>query len=230
MSSKFARVIPALILALAVPMIGQPTSASAAPAAAASPTAAPAAITGSKVGIIDIQQAIIRCNEGQRDFEALAKKFDPKRTELEGASKEVDELQKRLQNTGDKLSEDAKNSLIKEIESKKKILQRNYEDSNNEFQAQQNEIAQRIGQKMMQTVDKYSKENGYAVILDVAGQQSNVLWAAPAADITQPVIEAYNAASGVPAQPKPATTPKPAGSAPATRPATPAPAAKPPAK
>jgi len=228
MSSKFARFIPALILALAVPMVGQTASASPTPAAAAPPAAAPAAHTPTRVGIIDIQQAIIRCNEGQRDFEALAKKFDPKRTELENSSKDVDELQKRLQNTGDKLSEDAKNSLIKEIETKKKTLQRNYEDSNNDFQAQQNEIAQRIGQKMMQTVDKYSKENGFTVVLDVAGQQSNVLWAAPAADITQPVIEAYNASSGVPAQPKPATTPKPAGTAPATRPA--APAAKPPAK
>jgi outer membrane protein len=232
MSSKFARLIPVLALALAVPMIGQTSSASATPAAAASPAGAspaPVATAGAKVGIIDIQQAIIRCNEGQRDFEALAKKFDPKRTELENASKEVDELQKRLSTTGDKLSEDAKNNLIKEIESKKKTLQRNYEDSNNEFQAQQNEIAQRIGQKMMQTVDKYSKENGFSVVLDVAGQQSNVLWAAPTADITQPVIEAYNAASGVPAQPKSAT-PKPAGTAPA-KPATAAPgAAKPPAK
>jgi outer membrane protein len=229
MSSKFARFIPVLTLALAVPMFGQTTaSASPAPAAAASPAAAPAVTTGTKVGIIDIQQAIIRCNEGQRDFEALAKKFDPKRTELENSSKEVEELQKRLNNTGDKLSEDAKNSLIKEIENKKKTLQRNYEDSNNDFQAQQNEIAQRIGQKMMQTVDKFSKENGFAIVLDVAGQQSNVLWAAPTADITQPVIEAYNAASGVPAQPRPATTPKPAGTAPASKPA--APAAKPPAK
>lgn len=216
MSSKFARLIPVLILSLAIPMFGQ--------SAAAAPAAAPAA-TASKVGIIDIQQAIIRCNEGQRDFEALAKKFDPKRSELENASKEVDELQKRLQNTQDKLSDDARNNLIKEIESKKKVLQRNYEDSNNDFQAQQNEIAQRIGQKMMQTVDKYSKENGFSVVLDVAGQQSNVLWAAPTADITQAVIEAYNATSGVAAPAKPATTtPKPA------TPKSAAPVAKPPAK
>ncbi|HEX8926436.1 MAG TPA: OmpH family outer membrane protein [Terriglobales bacterium] len=224
--SKFARFIPVFILALAVPMIAQT-----APAAAA----APATATASKVGIIDIQQAIIRCNEGQRDFEALAKKFDPTRSELETGSKEVEELKKRLQATGDKLSDDEKNRLAKEIDTKSKQLQRKYEDSNNDFQAQQNEIAQRIGQKMMQTVDKYSKENGFTVVLDVAGQQSNVLWAAPAADITQPVIEAYNTASGVAAPPKPAASPKPAGSAPATRPATPAtkpaaPAAKPQAR
>ncbi|HUO60401.1 MAG TPA: OmpH family outer membrane protein [Candidatus Acidoferrales bacterium] len=229
MSSKFARFIPVLILALAVPMIGQTTSAASAPAATAAP-AAPAGTTPNKVGIIDIQQAIIRCNEGQRDFEALAKKFDPTRTELEASSKEVEDLKKRLQTTQDKLSDDARNNLIKEIDSKSKQLQRKYEDSNNDFQAQQNEIAQRIGQKMMQTVDKYSKENGYIVVLDVAGQQSNVLWAAPAADITQPVIEAYNAVSGVPAPAKPAATaPKPSGAtAPAAKPASPV--AKPPAR
>ena len=64
-------------------------------------------------------------------------------------------------------------------------LQRNYEDANTDIQAQQNEIANRIGQKLVEVLDKYAKDNGFTVILDVSGQQSPVLWAASSVDITQ---------------------------------------------
>src|ERR1700735_3130640 len=72
-----------LILVLATISLAQT-----APTAGAAPaTTAPTAATttgGVKVGIIDIQQAIVGTNEGARDFEALQKKFEPKRNELAG--------------------------------------------------------------------------------------------------------------------------------------------------
>jgi len=164
---------------------------------------------------VNIQAAIISSNEGQRDFETLRKKYDPKRNELELLNRDVEDLKKQLSTTGDKLNEDARSNLLKQIDSKQKTLQRSYEDANNELQGQQNEIANRIGQKMMEVLDKYAKEHGYAVILDYSGQASPVLWAATSTDVTQILVEAYNAVSGVPAQPKtsgaPAITPKGTG-------------------
>src|SRR5208282_2666712 len=141
-------------------------------------------------------------NEGQRDFETLQKKFDPKRAELENLNKEVDELQKKFNAQNDKLNDEARGDLLKQIDSKKKVLQRNYEDANTDIQAQQNEIANRIGQKLVSVLDTYAKSNGFTVILDVSGQQSPVLWAASSVDVTQAVVDAYNTQSGVPAPPK----------------------------
>ncbi len=207
MNRNFARLIPAMALAviLSVPAFAQ----SAAPAAPAAPAVA-------KVGIVNIQAAIVNSNEGQRDFESLQKKFDPKRTELENLNKEVDELQKKFNTQGDKLNDDARGDLLKQIDAKKKTLQRNYEDANTDIQAQQNEIANRIGQKLVEVLDKYAKDNAYTLILDVSGQSSPVLWAASSVDITKSIVEAYNAQSGVPAPAKPAAT-KP--STPAAKPA-----------
>lgn len=203
MNRNFARLIPATALALilSVPVLAQ----SAAPAAAAAP-----AVT--KVGIVNIQAAIVNSNEGQRDFESLQKKFDPKRTELENLNKEVDELQKKFNAQGDKLSDEARGDLLKQIDARKKTLQRNYEDANTDIQAQQNEIANRIGQKLVEVLDKYAKENNFTLILDVSGQTSPVLWAASSVDITKAVVDAYNASSGVAAPAKPAATSKPATS------------------
>lgn len=199
MNRIFARMIPAVALATVF--------SAAAVAQSAAPAAAPEV---TKVGIINIQAAIVNSNEGQRDFESLQKKFDPKRQELESLNKEVDELQKKFNTQGDKLNDDARADLLKQIDSKKKTLQRDYEDANQDIQSQQNEIANRIGQKLVEVLDKYAKENKFTLILDVSGQSSPVLWAATSVDITKPVVDAYNAASGVAAPPKPATAAKPA--------------------
>src|SRR5215471_4431844 len=93
-------------------------------------TAAPAG--GVKVGVIDIQTAILATNEGQRDFNALSTKFEPKRTEVQNMSKQVDALQKQLEAPGG--TEEAKTNVAKQLETAKKNLQRTYEDAQSDFE------------------------------------------------------------------------------------------------
>jgi outer membrane protein len=180
------------------------------------------------VGTINIEQAIFATNEGRRDFEALSKKFEPKQTELKGMSEEIESLKKQLSTQGDKMNDDAKAALVKQIESKQKSFERNQQDAQEEFQSQQGEIGNRILTKMAPMIVKYAGENGYGIIMDTSQQwpRGPVIWYGQAVDITQPIVEAYNVQSGVPA---PASTtaakPKPVGAT-ATRPATP-PATKP---
>jgi Skp family chaperone for outer membrane proteins len=102
--------------------------------------AAAASTGGTKVGIINMQTAIVATNEGQRDFEALAKKFEPKRTELKSMSDELDSMKKQLDTQGSKLNDDARADLVKKIEAKQKSLSRASEDAQSDLQAQQNEI------------------------------------------------------------------------------------------
>ena len=176
--------------------------------------ASPAPATGSvsKVGIINIQEAIMATNEGKGELEALQKKFDPTRTELQGLQKEVEDMKKQLDTQGSKLNDEAKNKLVRDIDTKQKTLQRKLEDAQQDFQSQQGEIVNRIGSKLMQVVDKYAKANGYAAIFDVSNPQSPVIWADQRTDVTKEIADAYNA--------QPPTAPAPAGtpSAPTPRP------------
>jgi outer membrane protein len=196
MKRTFARlVLPFALLTLTA--FAQTGSASPAPETAlASGTA--------KLGIINVQMAIANTNEGKRELETLEKKFEPKRTELQALSKEVDDLKKQLSTQGDKLNEEAKNKLAKDIDSKQKILQRNLEDAQQDFQSQQGEIVNKIGTKLMNVIDKYAKTNSFSAIFDVSAQTSPVIWAAQNTDVTKDIVEAYNVQSGVPA---PASTP-----------------------
>jgi outer membrane protein len=175
-----------------------------------------------------MQDAIAATNEGQRDLEALAKKFEPRRVELQKLNTEIEDSKKQLNVQGDKMSPDAHDALVKSIETKQKTLQRNAEDAQNEFQQQQNEVASRILQKMAPVITKYVADNGYGLLMDSSQPwpQGPVVLFTPPMDITKQVVDAYNAQSGVAAPARTGastgTAAKPTGAAPATRPTTPA--------
>ncbi|MGB9104880.1 MAG: OmpH family outer membrane protein [Terriglobales bacterium] len=214
----FRFILPAALLTVtALAQTG--TAAAANPAAPSTSTSASA-----RIGIINIQNAIVMTNEGRRDFEALQKKFEPTQSTLNNLNQEIDSLKKQLQTQGDKLNEQSRADMVKNIETKQKSLQRQVEDAQADFQGQQNEIANRIGGKLLEVLDKFAKQNGYSVILDVSGQQSPVLWAAQTSDVTQEIVNNYNSQSNVPAPVSaPGGAAKPAGTA--TRPPAPKPAA-----
>jgi len=233
MTSKVVRILVAAVFCLSLSALAQttPASSAASPATAApnAPSAAavtPAA-TGTKVGTINIELAVSACNEGQRDLGALSNKLGPKQTELKAASDEIDSLKKQLSTQGDKMSDDAKNALVKQIETKQKNFERQMQDAREEAQSQQGEIMQRILQKMAPVIVKYATDNGFGMIIDTSQPwpQGPVVWYGQAVDITQPVVEAYNVKSGVPAPPPPA--PSAGGAKPAAPKPTTTPAAKP---
>jgi len=224
MKSTFLRVLLAAAATFALSAVAQTSGTTAssslpsAPSSTASSSPAVPVPTTSKVGTINIQDAILATNEGQRDMQALQKKFEPKQAELKSQNDELEALKKQLNNTGDKLNEDALAKLKKDIESKQKLFDRAVQDAQEEVGNQQQDIASRILSKMAPMIVKYSQDNGYTLIVDTSKiwPQSPVLWwNADAIDITKAVVDIYNVQSGV-AAPAPAGGAKPAATKPAT--------------
>jgi len=228
MTSKLLRSLLAIAVFSMISAWAQTTTAAAPAAAATSPATAPAPTAmatggGSKIGTINIEQAVVGSNEGQRDFEALRKKLEPKQNELKSQNDELEGMQKQLQTQGDKLNEEARATLVKQIESKKKSFDRSVQDAQEDAQNQQKEIFQRILQKMAPVIVKHAQGSGFAMIVDTSNPwpQSPILWYGDGGDITKAVVDLYNTQSGVPA-------PAPAGAT-GTRPAAPKPVAPKPA-
>jgi outer membrane protein len=188
-------------------------------AALAQPGAAPATNPGpapTKIGVVNMQEAIVTSNEGKKEFDALQQKYAPKQAELKGLSDELDGLTKTFQAQADKLADAERATRSKEIEAKQKVLQRNYDDAQSEFQQAEQDVVNKIGQKMLAVLDKYAKANGFAVVLDVSSPQSPVLIATQGTVITKELVDAYNAENVV----------TPPAAKPAARPATPVPTPK----
>ena len=197
-------------------------SSAALPAApsSASSSPSPVASTGgsTKIGTINIEAAIFASNEGQRDGDAVAKKLEPKQTELKTMNDELEGLKTQLKTQGDKMNDEAKGNLQRQIEQKQKGFERSQQDLQEEVRGQENEIAQRILKKMGPLIVKYASDNSFGLIIDTStnNQWPNgpVLWQNPAIDITKPVVDAYNVQSGV------APPARPSGGTGATKPGT----------
>jgi outer membrane protein len=184
--------------------------------------AAGAAAPATKIGIVNIQDAIVATNEGKKEFDALQTRFSPKQAELKGLNDEVENLKKQYDAQKDKLSPEASAAQVKLIESKQKVLQRNFEDAQTEYQQAEQEVVNRIGGKLLTVLEQYSKANGYSMVLDVSNPQTPVLWFDQGTNITKQLVDAFNTAN--PAIAPPAKT----GAAPAAqRPAATHPAATP---
>ncbi len=180
-----------------------------------------AAQAPNKVGIININAAIASTKDGQKAIGELEKKFAPRKQDLEKKQQAIQNLQSQLQKGGSVLSEDQKRRLMGDIDAQTKSYNRDLQDASEELEQAQQKIFQDLGGKMMAVIDKYAKDKGFSVILDVSSQQTPVLYAASEVDVTKDVIAAYD--SSAPA----ATTAAPPASLPsaAPRPATAKPAA-----
>ena len=176
-----------------------------------------------KFAIINIQGAIISTKDGQKAAAELNQKTAPKKKELEQKQAEINALQDQLNKGQNTLSDAAKNDLYKGIESKKKSLQREVEDAQADLEADQQKLLQQLGQKILAVIERYSRDNGYTMVVDVGSQNTPVIYASPSIDITKEIIELYDkstasaGAAPAPAAPKPAApaAPKPAPAKPA---------------
>jgi outer membrane protein len=179
-----------------------------------------------KFAIINIQGAIISTKDGQKAAAELNAKTAPKKKELEQKQNDINALQDQLNKGQNTLSDSAKNDLYKNIESKKKSLQREMEDAQADLEADQQKLLSQLGQKILAVIERYSRDNGYTLVMDVGNQNTPVIYASPSIDITKEIIELYDkstAAAGTSPAPTPTTSaPKPPAAAP--KPAAPKPA------
>jgi outer membrane protein len=176
-----------------------------------------------KFAVINIQGAIISTKDGQKAAAELNAKTAPKKKELEQKQSDINSLQDQLNKGSNTLSDTAKNDIYKNIEVKKKSLQREVEDAQADLEADQQKLLQQLGQKILAVIEKYSRDNGITMVVDVSSPQTPVLYASPSIDITKEIIELYDkntgsgASSAAPAAPasKPPATAAPKPAAPA---------------
>jgi outer membrane protein len=179
-------------------------------------SSAPALNAQQKVGVVQMQTAITATKEGQKAASDLQTRMAPKQKELEAKQAELRKLQETLQKGASAMNEPARAQMARELEVKNKDYQRTLDDAKADLQTEQDRILNDLGAKLMAVVNKYSKDNGYSLVIDVSNPQTPVMYASDTIDITKDVVDLYDRNSGV--------------SAAAAKPAMAAPAAAPPAK
>ena len=180
----------------------------------------PAPSLPGKIGVINIQAAIAGTGEGKKAFAELEKKYAPRRQDLQQLTQEVNAITEQLQKQSTTLSDDEQRRLNRELQEKQTRLKRNQEDAQTDFQADNGEVVNRIGQKMVRLMDEYAQQNGYAVIIE--GNPQLLYYVAPQIDLTEEVVKRYDAANPVTAEAPATSSPGTTAPAAAARPRTPA--------
>ena len=198
-------VVPALLLGIAVLARAQ----------GAAPT---------KIGIIHVQAAILQTKDGQKAAADLKSKFAPKQADLEKKQAAIEVLREQMQKGSATMSDDAKAKIARDIDANTKSLTRDNEDLQADVEQEEGKIFNDLGSKLYAIVEKYAKDNGYSMIIDVSSQQTPVWWAADSINITAEITSLYDKAHPSTSAAAPAAAP-----APGARPAATAPAARPPA-
>ncbi len=149
--------------------------------------------TSGKVAVIDLQSAMVSTQEGEASVANLNKEFfQPRNAELEALQAEVQDLQTRLSQGSNTLSETAQADLQREIDAKNKTLQRKVEDFQAESDEKQRVVLDDLTAKMRLVLNEYLTANGYSLLLDARNPNSGLVWASETIDITAQVIEAYD--------------------------------------
>jgi len=181
--------------------------------------AAAGSATVGKIGIINVRAAIIATAEGKQASAELQSQFAARQNELESLNKQINDLRQRLQAGAATLSDDEKGRLTLQGQRLTQLLDRKQNELQEDVNAAQSEVVDRIGRKMMDVLDRYARENGIIAVFDSSAQNSPILFASTNIDITQDIVKLYDqayplkAAAAAPA--RPATTPaKPAGTTP----------------
>jgi outer membrane protein len=189
-------------------------------AAHAQGTAAAGAAVSGKTGVINIRAAIASTSEGKQAGAELQSQFAARQNELEGLNKQINDLRQRLDTGRGKISDEEQTRLTRQGEVMARQLQRKQDEYQEDVNAAQGEVFDRIGRKMVDVLDRYARENSYVIILDSSAQNTPILFASTNIDVTQDIVRLYDGAYPVKAG---STTP----AKPAPKPATP-PAQKPP--
>lgn len=225
MNSKF--VFAAALVAGALPFAGVAQSTSPQAPAAAKPQAAPAPVAiPARIAMIELTEVAMATNEGQKAVADIQKKYEPTKANLDSLNTQIDSLTKQLQNAPATTTDEEKASIARNIDTKKKQLQRDAEDAQTGYSGEVQEAINKIEGKLAPVIVKYVQQNGYSMLLDNTGQAQqgglNLLWGGT--DISQAVVDAYNIttpgisapAPSAPSASRPrATTPRPAAPKPA---------------
>ena len=190
---------------------------------------AASAFAQQKLAVIDMQSALVQTRDGQKAVGELRDKYSPKDAEFQKRANELQAKQAQYQKTSNTLSDTAKATAEREIETMQRNLQRDSDDTRADMDQDQQRVLNDLGGKMMQVIQKYAADNQISMVFDVSQQPNNLLFATTAIDITRDIIALYDktapasaapALSPVTAAPKPSTSVRPATTAPATAPST----------
>lgn len=146
-----------------------------------------------KIAVVDLELIVTQSESGKALQKKLEEFAQSVQTEGEAKAKAYQDLQLRLRDGANSLADDKLSDLQKQVEDAEIDLKRFQRDKEREGQKIQAEGLREIEKQLKPIFDSVREEQGYDLILnDVPGV---VVMATPRIDITNMIIERFNAST-----------------------------------
>jgi outer membrane protein len=150
-----------------------------------------------KIGVVNSQTVLENSAEGKKVLSQLQDKDKRNQAELSRRDAEIQELQTKLNTQRLTLTPEALRNLNLDLERKTTERRRYYEDAGRDMNETAERLFQRVQNELLPIIEQMGKEKGLDMIFDLA--KSGAIYFSPAVDMTQEVIQRYDA-SKVPAK------------------------------
>jgi len=147
-----------------------------------------AAQAQSKVGIINLQKALLDAAEMKKAQADMEARYKPRQDAIDKLQKEIADLQRNLQANAGKLQPAAEQEMLTRGQRAQVELKRQTEDLQADVDRDRNDILQRGGQRIQEVIKKVAE----AQALDVVVDSGNTLYFKPALDLTPAVTAEYD--------------------------------------
>ncbi|HLH19262.1 MAG TPA: OmpH family outer membrane protein [Bryobacteraceae bacterium] len=143
-----------------------------------------------KVGVVNLQQAVFKTAEITKADAQMQATFKPRQDKIDQLQKEIAALAQQLQSSAGKLSPAAEQDLTAQGQRKQRDLQRMQDDLNADATAYRNDVLSKSSAKMQEIIKKLAEEKGLDLVVDT----STTLYFKPALDLTSEATAAYDKA------------------------------------
>jgi len=148
--------------------------------------------TPARVAVIDVQKVLTQSTTGKAAYEKLKAMQEERVAKAKQLDEEARKLDAEITTKRISLSEDKLAEMAKQLADKKIAIQRYAQDADREIGEARDRELQALEARIKPVIDGIGKEMGLAAIFNKF--ESGLVYASDAIDITETVIQRFNAA------------------------------------
>ena len=156
------------------------------------PKAASAQAT--KIGVVDLQRAINETEDGRKSKDKLKKLFESRQTGLDKKQEDLKKLKEEIEKQQSLWTPEIRQQKFESYQKQLADLQQIYVDYQRELAEKEGELTKTIVERMEKILRRIGQTDGYTLIMERS--EAGIIYVPSNLDLTDIVIQRYNAGEG----------------------------------
>ena len=153
--------------------------------------AAPSLFAQTKIAVVDLQRALSETEDGRRAKRRLESLFRRRQKALDEAQEKLKKMKTEIERLEKTLRPEKLRERVEAFEKAYVELQSTYVEYQRELAEKEAQLTKRILERMQEIVRRLGQREGYSLVVEA--NEGGVVWVPSNADLTDRVIQLYNA-------------------------------------